>query len=135
VITLNYAGTLLATASVKGTLIRIFSTDTGNPLSEVRRGQKEAVIYSLSFDMKSQWLACSSDRNTIHLFSVDVKMDNPNGIKLQDENAKVDEKVEDDEHDRPKNKQSKLGIFKGIISYFGGEWSYGRFKVPGDSVH
>ena len=70
---LNYNGTLLATASDKGTLIRIFSTETGQALSELRRGKEKAEINSITFDLKSQLLACTSDRNTIHIFTVNVK--------------------------------------------------------------
>jgi WD40 repeat protein len=67
-ICLNYKGTLLATASDKGTVIRVYSTETGQPLQEVRRGSERAEIYSICFDMKSQRLACSSDHGTIHVF-------------------------------------------------------------------
>ena len=72
---LNYVGTLLATASEKGTIIRIFSTESGQPLHELRRGAEKADIYSICFDIKSKWLACSSDRSTIHIFSVNPKLD------------------------------------------------------------
>lgn len=68
--TLNYNGSLLATASDKGTLIRIFETEEGAPLQEVRRGSDKAEIYSITFDKSSRWIACSSDKGTIHIFTV-----------------------------------------------------------------
>lgn len=96
---LNYQGTLLATASDKGTLIRIFSTATGKALHELRRGAEKADIYSICFDMHSNWLACSSDRSTIHIFSIKNKYDHDAGIKLSDEEEQkaVAHHDEDDE--------------------------------------
>ena len=67
---LNFSGTLLATASDKGTLIRVFSTEDGTPLQEVRRGSDKAEIYSICFDKMANWIACSSDKGTIHIFNV-----------------------------------------------------------------
>ncbi len=82
-IALNFTGTLLATASDKGTLIRIFSTETGEPLQEVRRGSDKAEIYSIAFDKHSHWIACSSDKGTIHIWHVTKTMSK---IALSDEN-------------------------------------------------
>jgi len=50
---LNFNGSLVASASEKGTIIRIFATDTGHAIQEVRRGSEKAEIYSLSFDKNS----------------------------------------------------------------------------------
>ena len=85
---LNFTGTLLATASDKGTLIRLFSTEDGTPLQEVRRGTDKAEIFSISFDKLANWIACSSDKGTIHIFTVSK---NQTRIQLSDENVKEDD--------------------------------------------
>ena len=69
-IVLNHEGNLLATASDKGTLVRLFETQTGEQLQELRRGSDHAEIYSLSFDLNSTLLACTSDKGTIHIFAL-----------------------------------------------------------------
>jgi WD40 repeat protein len=65
---LNFSGTRVATASQKGTIIRIFDTESGQPLQELRRGSEYAYIYSVAFDPNDRFLAITSDSGTIHVF-------------------------------------------------------------------
>lgn len=67
---LNAAGTLLATASEKGTVIRVFSVPDGKPLYQFRRGSYAARIYSLTFNAASTLLCVTSDTETVHLFKL-----------------------------------------------------------------
>ena len=67
---LNPDGTKIATASEKGTLIRLWDCGSGEPLRELRRGVDRAEIYCLAFNPFSTHLACSSDKGTVHIFSL-----------------------------------------------------------------
>jgi len=69
-IALNQQGTRLATASDNGTLIRVFDTHTGELLKELRRGMGRALINCITFNKSSEFLACSSDKGTVHIFSL-----------------------------------------------------------------
>jgi WD repeat-containing protein 45 len=69
-IQLSVDGTLLATASDKGTLIRLFSTETGTQLHELRRGIDKALIYGISFNLSNSMLCVTSDKGTVHIFSL-----------------------------------------------------------------
>eukprot|EP01135_Chromosphaera_perkinsii_P000250 Nk52_evm19s62 gene=Nk52_evmTU19s62 len=102
-IALNLQGTLLATASEKGTLIRIFDTATGAKLQELRRGADRATIYCVNFNQDSTLLCVSSDKGTIHIFHV---------------------------ADPEKNKQSSLVSAKEFLPrYFSSNWSFARFSI------
>ncbi|CAI7578869.1 unnamed protein product [Penicillium manginii] len=69
-ITLNSEGTLLATASDKGTIIRVFSVPDGHKLYQFRRGSMPSRIFSMSFNTTSTLLCVSSSTETIHLFKL-----------------------------------------------------------------
>lgn len=69
-------GTEIATASEKGTVIRVFSVNDGTKLYEFRRGVKRCVsISSLTFSTCKNYLCCSSNTETVHIF----KLEKPNG--------------------------------------------------------
>ncbi|KAI1819307.1 WD40 repeat-like protein [Xylaria intraflava] len=67
---LSADGELLATASEKGTLVRIFATGSCAKLAERRRGTENATIFSLRFSPSGNMLACTSDKGNLHIFDV-----------------------------------------------------------------
>lgn len=69
-LTLTADGRKLATTSDKGTLIRVFNTVDGSLLGEYRRGMDRAEVYCISFSLSERYLACSSDKGTVHVFDL-----------------------------------------------------------------
>lgn len=73
-ISLNLLGSKLATASEKGTLVRVFDTTDGSLLHEFRRGANPANIFCINFNQDSSLLCVASDHGTVHIFALeDVK--------------------------------------------------------------
>ncbi|KAK8565463.1 hypothetical protein V6N13_020567 [Hibiscus sabdariffa] len=115
---LSQDGQLLATASSKGTLVRIYNTVDGSLLQEVRRGADRAEIYSLAFSSNAQWLAVSSDKGTVHVFSLKI-----NGGSLG-----IDRPQTASEPVTPPH--SSLSFIKGVLpKYFSSEWSVAQFRL------
>lgn len=69
-IALNHQGTMIATASHKGTLIRVHDTLRKTLLVELRRGADPATLYCINFSPDSDFLCASSDKGTIHIFAL-----------------------------------------------------------------
>ncbi|XP_028770867.1 autophagy-related protein 18a-like [Neltuma alba] len=118
---LTQDGRLLATASSKGTLVRIFNTLDGSLLQEVRRGADRAEIYSLAFSSTAQWLAVSSDKGTVHVFNLKV-----------DSGLLGHERVQSASESNPANPSavSSLSFIKGVLpKYFSSEWSVAQFRL------
>eukprot|EP00771_Trimastix_marina_P003306 gnl/Trimastix_PCT/4542.p1 GENE.gnl/Trimastix_PCT/4542~~gnl/Trimastix_PCT/4542.p1 ORF type:complete len:533 (-),score=104.36 gnl/Trimastix_PCT/4542:197-1795(-) len=101
-IAMNHDGTLLATVSTHGNDIRLWDIATGDKRMELRRGSHPTMVHGLCFSADSQWLAVSSERGTIHIFSTD-----PN-----------------------KNPKSKLRLFSKLSKHCGYQWSFSKFTLP-----
>ncbi|OQR97131.1 autophagy-related protein [Achlya hypogyna] len=67
---LNSTGTLLATASDTGTILRVFDVPSGKKKATFRRGSYPAQVYCIAFNATSTLLCCSSDTGTVHIFSL-----------------------------------------------------------------
>lgn len=100
---INHQGTMIATASVKGTLIRIWDSLQRIMLVELRRGSDPAILYCINFSPGDEWLCCSSDKGTVHVFA------------LQDYKL---------------NKRSALATIGVPGAYAGSQWSLASFTVP-----
>ena len=122
VLSLNYNGSKIASSSDRGTLIRIFSTKTKTQISEFRRGNTDAFIYSLNFSFDNSFLGLTSNHDSCHIFSL-------NSYKSSEKNEK--------------NKNS--GVMGYITSSFpfsgvgkkisnalgqGQEYSWKKFEIP-----
>ncbi|GMI90515.1 homolog of yeast autophagy 18C [Hibiscus trionum] len=141
-LTLTFDGLLLVTASTKGTLIRIFNTMDGTRLQEVRRGVDRADIYSLAFSPNAQWLAVSSDKRTVHIFHLRVRVfgedsssrqSSVQGPALfhQNSSTSLDALISPSTGANP---GSLLSFMRGLLpKYFSSEWSFAQFHLPEDT--
>eukprot|EP00471_Norrisiella_sphaerica_P004854 CAMPEP_0184481404 /NCGR_PEP_ID=MMETSP0113_2-20130426/2946_1 /TAXON_ID=91329 /ORGANISM="Norrisiella sphaerica, Strain BC52" /LENGTH=369 /DNA_ID=CAMNT_0026860511 /DNA_START=62 /DNA_END=1171 /DNA_ORIENTATION=- len=127
---LNHDGQRLATASEKGTLIRIYDTATGQGLQELRRGADRAEIYSICFNPTTDWLAVSSDHGTIHIFKLANK---GKGEEKKGSNPKKELPPPNSTLIDPKksNPKSSFSFMKSLLpKYFSSEWSFAYYKIP-----
>lgn len=65
---INVQGTMAASVSVKGTIVRVFSLPEGTKLYTFKRGLSSASTLQLSFSPNGPFLLLSSDSGSLHLF-------------------------------------------------------------------
>ena len=108
-ITMNNEGTLLITASDKGTLIRLFNISTEEMITELRRGKKNVKINCLAIDINTEFVGCTSDVGTVHIFDIHEvnKVIGPNDEKnnINEENNKKEK--QNNKKEKENNKQEK----------------------------
>jgi hypothetical protein len=81
-------GSKLATASTKGTVLRVWDVATSTCLQEFRRGVERANITCLCWSWDYQWLSCTSDKGTAHVFFVGSdEQRNKEGIKSDNKSS------------------------------------------------
>ena len=100
-ISINYTGTLIASANENGTIIRIHSCEDGSFLMEFKRGHDKAKINTICFDNETKFMAVSSSKGTIHIFSMGSTM------KKLKENEMIKEKKKINNKDKKENKKKE----------------------------
>lgn len=142
---LTVDGHLLATASFKGTLVRIFNSLDGTKLREVRRGADRAEIYSIAFSSNAQWLALSSDKGTVHVFSLrgptindELRFNGSGSLPGSGNGSENGSNSPPGSGFSPasmsgSNPSSTLSFMKGVLPrYFSSEWSFAQYRLPED---
>lgn len=117
-IALNRTGTLIASASETGTIIRVHSTQSTALLYEFRRGLDRAIITSMKFSPSDSKLAVLSDKNTLHVFEI-ASLNEPSTVDPFNDGESV--------RKAPTNRQhvlKRLLLPIPIPNYFQSTWSF-----------
>ena len=119
-ISINSDGSLVATASNNGHIIRVFCISNGQFIEDFRRGKDKAFINHISFDEYSNWMAVCSETGLVHIFSMGSVWQ-----KVTESGAERT-KLPQNPFQLPKNDAS---IFKNMFKMSNADKSYAKIKV------
>jgi WD40 repeat protein len=127
-ISINNDGTMLASSSDQGTIIRIHRISDGLFLKEFKNDNSE--INYICFDNYSKFLASTCDRGIIHIWSLDncIKKMNEIEEKKNDDNVDNNENIVNSEINNKDLSQNKLSFFQNIFG-FKGEYSFAQITL------
>ncbi|OZJ05656.1 hypothetical protein BZG36_01515 [Bifiguratus adelaidae] len=134
-LSVNADGSKCASASEKGTLIRVFDTSTGKLLHELRRGVDRAEIYSIAFNSDSTRLCVSSDKGTVHIFNLDPAVIGDHEVARGPQYGEVTPSARLASPMPPGfthsgNRGSSFSFMKDLLpKYFSSEWSFAHGRV------
>ncbi|CAB4254243.1 similar to Saccharomyces cerevisiae YFR021W ATG18 Phosphoinositide binding protein required for vesicle formation in autophagy and the cytoplasm-to-vacuole targeting (Cvt) pathway [Maudiozyma barnettii] len=94
-------GLFLATASEKGTIIRIFNVTTGFKLYQFRRGTYSTKIFSMNFGQDNQFLLACSSSKTVHIFKLGNIIGSSNALEIENDRVSGDTTIMDDNDESP----------------------------------
>jgi WD40 repeat protein len=115
---IDYKGKYIASASEKGTIIRMYDVETKKLLNEFRRGTEHVPIIQLAFHPNMTMLLVESDKGTIHIFNTEIEntTDGNNEWKV------------------PENRIFEnygISYVKFLLpSYFHSKWSFMSYTIP-----
>eukprot|EP00931_Biecheleriopsis_adriatica_P117870 TRINITY_DN93351_c0_g1_i1.p1 TRINITY_DN93351_c0_g1~~TRINITY_DN93351_c0_g1_i1.p1 ORF type:complete len:400 (-),score=66.97 TRINITY_DN93351_c0_g1_i1:91-1290(-) len=111
----------LATASKKGTIVRVYDTAGDGRPQELRRGLDRAEIHSLTFSGTGEHLAASSDKGTVHIFAIQRSGSSSGAAGSGYASAEAAAST---------NAKSSLQRLSSVLpAYFSSEWSLAQFRV------
>jgi autophagy-related protein 18 len=136
----NEQGSLLATCSGKGTLIRVFAMPNGEMLHSFRRGSYPATIYSVAFNANSDLLAVSSDSGTVHVYRINSPKNSQSGGSggLGDDmnaNGMMAPSSSGSSQGGSRGSGVEGGLVSGLWDMFESERDLARFKVATNQFH
>ena len=159
-LSLSIDGGMVASASERGTLIRVFDRKTSCLMHELRRGADYADIYSIAFNSASTRICVASDKGTVHIFnlnhsdsanpqnSTSSSHQQPNSLNNQTarpisrasssasiRNSAVIQPTNKHQPSEPistsSNRHSMLSSFSPYLpKYFSSDWSFAHVSIP-----
>jgi len=123
----NASGTLVATASEMGTVVKVFEVKTGQLLYRLRRSTRQATISCLVFRPDDLFLGVASNTNTVHIFKLD-----PTLVETKVENSTIDKISSLGTAESVKDVVDTVSdIAKDVIpNYFNDLRSFATFHIP-----
>ncbi|GAA5896788.1 WD40 repeat domain-containing protein [Sporobolomyces salmoneus] len=116
------SGSVLATTSKQGTLVRVWDPTSSRLIKELRRGTDTAEIFGLSFRKDGGAIAVSSDKGTIHVWDLKSSKEERRRSGGSDSGSST-----------PRQKQYSL-LKPYLPKYFSSEWSHSQFRLPAPAL-